>query len=286
MIKRSEVEFYLNNKLGIPKITYQGLSYNCFICDHGGNKYNLEIELNNLCYHCWACNDSGHLGKLLNKYAIDNTWRNLSDFKDKKILKNNKEKIIEFPSSIINFYQNKQVLNYLIEERRIKKELLKERKVGFIFDQSDRYYNNIYFPFYENGKQVGACFHNINNKKYKNLGKLDYIPYLDFINNKYPITICEGIYDALSGINCIPLLGTDINDKILRFIIDKDIILAVDNTIEKSQYLNLITKINNSNVKSLILFDMGEYKDFNEYIINDKENFIKEYNQCYNKIKM
>lgn len=283
MVTRKLLERYLSGKLGDPKFTHQGLKYNCPVCDEGG-KFNLEINMDRNIFNCWGCRYSGLIRKLLQEHATDTSWKNISEF---KIVVEESEQVeqINYPTETIPFYLNKDVTNYLVNERGIDRLELIRRGAAYVYSTNETYHNHICFPFYEDGRLVGACLQNFQNKKYRNLGKLTFVPYKSFINVSYPIVITEGVYDALSGVNAIPMLRTEINKATLSFLRDKDVILAVDNTVDLQQYASLIKQLDKANVGNLTLFDMNVYKDMNEYYLKDKKSFIKELNACFKKNK-
>lgn len=284
MITRQLLETYLTIRLGEPKFSFQGLRYNCPKCDAGA-KYNLEINIDRNIFNCWSCHYSGIIRKLFEDYATDLSWKSLSEFKfvGKNLGDVVQEKHINFPKETIPFYLNREINDYLINERGMKKNDLVLRGVSYVYSQNETYHNHICFPFYENNNLIGACLQNFETKKYRNLGKLDYVPYKNFINDLYPIIITEGIYDALSAVNAIPLLGTEINTSIIKYLNGKDVIIAFDNTIDLDHFMDQLKKFDKLNLKSLIIFDLGEYKDMNEFYKKDNEKFLSELKNCYKK---
>lgn len=277
MITRQTIEYYLNPKLGIPKISKQGLRYNCPKpgCDQG-NKYNLEVNLsgNAPIFNCWACRYSGFIKKIFEDYASDLSWNKIPELKNHntKHFEDDKDDLIDYPKKIVSYSLSTKATEILLNRGMDHKEL-RRRDVGFVNDIDSKYYDCIVFPFKENDVVVGACMYDINSKKYKNVGKLKYVPYKEFINKKYPIMIVEGVFDCLSCVNAIPLLRTDINKATLDFLYNCNIIQAVDNSIDLDQYLNIMNKLDKSNIKSLTLFDMHEYKDPNEFMLDEPEMF-------------
>lgn len=282
MVTESIIDRYLSTRLGDYDRRGQQIRYDCPHCDEG-NKKNLEINLGRNMFNCWSCGYSGSIRKLLTNYAIDETWRNLLEFKINYEQVDTELKIINYPQNTIPVHLNVAVYDYLINVRKLDKAELKRRNVSYVFDQNETYFNHICFPFFEEGKLVGACLQNFETKKYRNLSKLDFIPYKEFINDKYPITVTEGNADAISSINAIPLLGTKINKAIEEYLSNKNVILAVDNTID----INHLTEIMNSliSVRQLSLFDLKEYEDMNDYAVKDINGFLEEYRKCYKEFE-
>lgn len=286
MITRNLLNKYLDKTLGESKYSHQGLKYNCPKCD-AGNKYNLEINIDGNAFNCWSCRYSGVIKRLMEDYAVNTLWSSLPEFKIERVEHDEVEvKTLNYPSETIPFYLHKPAYDYLVIERGLDKNELIRRGVSYVYSQNETYYNHLCFPFYEDGRLVGACLHNLGNKRYRNLGKLNFVPYKEFINVLYPIIITEGVYDAIPSPNGIPLLRTEINKEILNFIAGKDVILCTDNTLDIEQYTRLIKQIHDVGVKSLVLFDMNEYKDMNEYFNEDTLKFYSEIKNCYLQIKV
>lgn len=257
---------YLVPTLGPYKRTYENFKFNCFICD-AGNKYNLEIHAEHKTVHCWGCGYKGYITKLLRDKGKNDSWKQLSDFQYSSYTKTSfVKRQLHLPQSLVPFYFNKSVEKYLIEERSLNKQLLIERKVKYVYDENDRLYNHIVFPFYDiNGEELeGFSVQNFGTKKYKNFGSRIFIPYIEFINPNYPITLTEGIYDCLSIPNSIPLLGTEISETILNYCSEKNIILAVDNQVSERKIEYMINQLKEYNTNLLYRFNTREYKDLNE----------------------
>ena len=242
--------------------------------------------MNRNIFNCWSCRYSGVIRKLMTDYACEQAWKNMPEFKVE--IKEGEEhehvKELNYPKETIPFYLNGDVTKYLIEERGMDRKELIKRKVCYSYSQDEMYYNHICFPFYENGMLVGACLQNFDTKRYRNLGPLNFVAYKEYINIAYPITMTEGCYDALSGINAIPILKTEPNKATLLFLRDKDVILAIDNTVGIDFYTKQMKLLEKAQVKSLTLFDLAEYKDLNEYSLKNTKGFFREYKNCFDKI--
>lgn len=273
---------YLEPTLGKCKSSYYQVKFSCPEqgCDRGG-KFNLEINTNPnseryLIYHCWACGYSGRLPKLLKDYATDPSWKVLKEFEYQSYKKEEQSKPkpkVVFPEHTVPFYLNDLVCQYLLEERKMDMEVLYKRNVRYCFNPSDPFYNHILFPFYDDKKTLIAfCAQNFETKKYRNTGSLNFVAYKEFINPLFPIIITEGIYDALSVPNAIPLLGTNINHAIYRFCQDKKIILALDNNEEVSVDFKkqIIKKLYVYSARIVTIFELGAYKDLNDFWCKDK----------------
>lgn len=282
MITESIIDRYLSSRLGDYDRRGKQIRFDCPHCDDG-NKKNLEINIDKNMFNCWSCGYSGSMRKLMTDYSIDNTWRLLPEFKVNYEKIEVEEKIINYPQNTVPVHLNKNAFTYLTVERGLNPVDIKQRSISYVFDQSEIYYNHICYPFFDDGKLVGACLQNLDTKKYRNLTKLDFIPYREFINSNYPITLTEGNVDALSSINAIPMLGTKINKATKDFLIGKNVILAVDNTIDIVHFTDLVKEL--VYVKQLSIFDLKEYEDMNDYAVKDQNGFLDEYRKCYKEFE-
>jgi hypothetical protein len=285
MLTRSLIDRYLEPQLGDHKNSRQGLMYCCPKCDEG-NKYNLEVNLDRKIFNCWSCRYSGVIQKLLREHSADPSWRNLPEFREsEEHTSEDQEKPINYPTETIPIHLNEEVKHYLVEERGMDLRELTRRGVSFCYSENEQYHNHICFPFYKEGRLVGACLQNFATKKYRNLGKFDFVPWEEFVNPAYPVTIAEGAYDGLSGINSILLRGTEIYKAILQYIRGKDVILAVDNKFDMDHFLKILEQIKYAEPRALSIFDLKEYDDLNHFYVNDKKGFFAEYRQCFNDLK-
>ena len=147
-------------------------------------------------------------------------------------------------------------------------------------------YNNIIFPYYDitGNILVGYTVQDFKTKKYKNFGKRIFVPYIQFLNPNYPITLTEGGFDAISVYNGLPLLGTGIPKVYLEFLTNKNVILSLDNTVEEDYKQKIINSLKEYSVKFIIDFKTGEYKDLNELKQKDEELLIKKYRMSFDAI--
>ena len=275
---------FLEGNLGSYRLTNNQLAFDCPICDIGSKK-NCEICINSndskyLIFNCWSCKYHGFISKLLTKYAKNDSWKLIKEFKsvynkDSVLTQTKKEIKIELPESISPYYYNKNISNYLIKERQIPENILIERNIQYVFDEESNLYNSIIFPYYENKELVGYTSQNFSTKKYRNHGYLDYVPYKEFIDINLPIIITEGDYDCLSVVNAIPCLNTKPNKAILEFCANKDVILGFDSVIDKSTLEENIIKFNYYGVRKIYILDIENHKDLNQFKIDDFEGLRK-----------
>jgi hypothetical protein len=63
------VNFWVNQKKFMENTSQ--VSWNCPVCDEGGNKGNLEVNIEKSLFHCWSCGDyegtHGSLGRIFDK---------------------------------------------------------------------------------------------------------------------------------------------------------------------------------------------------------------------------
>lgn len=135
------------------------------------------------------------------------------------------------------------------------------------------------------------------NKKYKNVKGIP----IRFFNDRYLIEngtdiifIVEGIYDALSveevGKKALALNSISNIDSFVglckKCTSKKVFIIGFDNDSHgKSSALNLKFKLDKVGMKSYIFDICADYKDPNEFLINDRNNFFHSVTLAYNKIR-
>jgi len=264
MLTVADVNKYVESRLGEGKKTSQGVKFDCPNCaEDGVGKYNLEINLQKEIYKCWACKISGTLYNFMSSYSIIDDWKRFVSKRHKTkevIIEDDKE--YKLPEATVPFYLSEEAKKYLINERKLDESVLIKHKIRYCYSKDEELYNHIIFPYYENDKLIGFSSHNLSTKKYKNHRSLNFITYKEFINPYFPIIITEGIYDALSVINAIPLLGTKLNKEVLKFVKDKVIILAMDSDIKDIQ--SMIDELYFYGAKEVYNFT-HQYKDLNEY---------------------
>lgn len=286
MLTRTVISNYLEPQLGDYKNSRQGLMYCCPICDDGHLKYNLEVNLEKKIFNCWSCRYSGVLQKLLRERAADPSWRAIPELKDRTDASQEEEdKPINYPKETVPVHLNEDVKDYLVNDRGMDLRELDRRGVTYCYSENEQYHNHICFPFYKEGRLAGACLQNFATKKYRNLGKFDFVPWEEFINPNYPVTIAEGAYDGLSGINSVILRGTEIYRAILQYLRGKDVILAVDNKFDLEHFTKLLESIQGAEPRALAIFDLKEFDDMNDFYMRNRKGFFEEYRACFNDLK-
>jgi DNA primase len=269
--------YLMDSVLGKGKPTSKGnRSYHCPECKH--HKLKLEINLEEhsphfQSYQCWVCGFKGKkLTTLFKKIGADsdkvNELRLLvkSASKETKITVETKKAILpdEFislinpPSSI----SSKHALHYL-KNRGITREDIIKYNIGYC--EFGRYANMIIIPSYNNEGNLNYFtarnFDKNASVKYRNPDVTRDIIGLElFINWNTPITLCEGMFDAIAiKRNVIPLLGKTLQPSLMKKLINSSvnkIYIALDKDAIK-QALNFCEQLMNEG-KEVYLVDLNE----------------------------
>jgi DNA primase len=271
--------YLIDSVLGVGKSTSRGnRAYHCPECKH--HKLKLEINLEESSphfqsYQCWVCGIKGKkLTTLFKKIAADPDKVNELRFLIKSTSKDEKQEITavkravlpdEFISLInppINSLVAKKALHYLTK-RGITKEDIIKYNIGYC--EFGIYSNMIIIPSYNSeGTLNYFTARNFNKNspiKYKNPDvPRDIIGLELFINWNVPITLCEGMFDAIAiKRNVIPLLGKTIQSSLMKKIINsavEKIYIALDKDAIK-QSLNFCEKLMNEG-KEVYLVDLAD----------------------------
>lgn len=270
--------YLLDSILGTGKSTSKGnRAYHCPECKH--HKLKLEINLdetssNFQSYQCWVCGFKGKkLTTLFKKIEVDFDKINQLKLLVKSVPKNFEGKIVatkkvtlpkEFISLINppNSLTAKHALHYL-KTRNITKEDIIKYNIGYC--EFGNYSNMIIIPSYNSEGNLNYFTSRNFNKnspiKYKNPDvSRDIIGLELFINWNTPITLCEGMFDAITiKRNAIPLLGKTIQNSLMKKIINSSvqkIYIALDKDAIK-QALNFCETLMNEG-KEVYLVDIED----------------------------
>ena len=269
--------YLMDSVLGKGKPTSKGnRSYHCPECKH--HKLKLEINLEEhsphfQSYQCWVCGFKGKkLTTLFKKIGANsdkvNELRLLvkSASKETKITVETKKAILpdEF-ISLINppaSITSKHALHYL-KNRNITREDIIKYNIGYC--EFGRYANMIIIPSYNNEGNLNYFtarnFDKNASVKYRNPDVTRDIIGLElFINWNTPITLCEGMFDAIAiKRNVIPLLGKTLQPSLMKKLINSSvnkIYIALDKDAIK-QALNFCEQLMNEG-KEVYLVDLNE----------------------------
>lgn len=215
--------------------------YNCPYCtdENSGrvdNKYNCCINYSSGTFHCWKCNNSGRLSKIIKTYGgnakLEEYRRIIKDIKssqlytlsdnallnDIELLKS--ENTLFLPKDYIPLWQNKskyatEALEYLAK-RGIGQDIIHKHNIGYVGYWSKDYKmrNRIIIPSYDefgelnyfiardySGRQTRLKYNN------PQVPKTSYIFDENMVNWYEDITLVEGVFDHMVIPNSIPLLG-------------------------------------------------------------------------------
>lgn len=217
--------------------------WKCPFCHH--TKPKLAINLDKGAWHCWVCNVSGNkIVNLLKKLNCSQQQiRDAADLLDEYVpsTQNNAVPSLILPSEYYPLYEPRSTIDYkhaikYVLNRGVTPSDILRYQIGYC--PTGQYANRIIIPSYDSDNKlnyfVGRSIYNDSTMKYKNppISK-NIICFENSINWKYPIVLCEGVYDAIAiKRNAVPLLGKRVPTMLLEKIIRenvRDIYLALDN---------------------------------------------------------
>ena len=195
-------------------------------------KFNLEINTKRRLFRCWRCDEprfSGSLKKIIylfgSKIDYDLYKSYVSVYGDNYCYDGDEEDekehvIVKLPDEMILFSQMEignpehfEAYNYLINERKISRDIIIKYRIGFCI--KGKYAKRVIIPSYDNNGMVNyfvARTYDTSNKTKKPYDN----PYSDkdkiifnegFINWDSTVFLVEGVFDMMSIPNAIPLLG-------------------------------------------------------------------------------
>jgi DNA primase len=222
--------------LGEPKKVYENtsqVSWNCPVCDEGGNKGNLEVNIEKSLFHCWSCGDyeltHGSLGKLFYKFGNKKQKKLYQVLKPETIIKRErKKKTLKLPDRFTQFKDSskvypirRQAMNYL-NSRGITDDMIERYGIGFC-DNGD-HAGRIVIPSYnkkgELNYYIARSWDPMSRAKYKNpeAEKDKIIFWENLIDWNKDIFLVEGAFDGLFLDNVIPLLGKHMSELLFETI--------------------------------------------------------------------
>ena len=222
--------------LGEPKKVYENtsqVSWNCPVCDEGGNKGNLEVNIEKSLFHCWSCGDyegtHGSLGKLFDKFGNKKQKKLYQVLKPETIVKRErKKKTLKLPDRFTQFKDSSKVypirrkaMNYL-NSRGITDDMIERYGIGFC-DNGD-HAGRIVIPSYnkkgELNYYIARSWDPMSRAKYKNpeAEKDKIIFWENLIDWNKDIFLVEGAFDGLFLDNVIPLLGKHMSELLFETI--------------------------------------------------------------------
>lgn len=292
--------------------------FNCPCCadNNGGvedDKFNLEVNLGKLKYHCWKCGDTdgtkGNLKNLIKKYG---RARDLKDFSEElsylvkskmydinlyrvnKMDENGENEFLKLPETFtkidIRTLKNKKLCEYL-HKRRITQDIIDKFRIGYTTwdEKSYSMRNRLIIPSYDEfgllNYWVGRDFSDYKNAfKYKNCtaNKNDIIFQESKINWDFDVVLCEGAIDCLYLPNAISMLGKVLTEtsalyKKLMSKCNGNVIIVLDSDTELFETVSIYNKLNIGRLENKVWFTKPErYKDIGEIYENEgKKGIIK-----------
>jgi len=224
--------------------------FNCPWCHH--HKPKLQLNIASQKWNCWTCAAKGRslyfLVKKLNapKTMLDTLSKYLGNVKyDSSVLDEDEEPLILLPREFIPLHSISKDIDYnlasaYLRRRNILYEDIVKYNIGFCSD--GMYRGRIIIPSYSSNKMlnyfIARSYYPYETFKYKNPPISKNIIGFDLqINWHEEITICEGVFDAISiKRNAIPLLGKNIPIKLHEKLMMenvKNITIALDTDAKK-----------------------------------------------------
>lgn len=238
MVEQVKLLSLLNKVMGQNAKLRKGGTQATYFCPCGHYKRKLEILLDPpFFFHCWVCHFSGNLYSLFKrKNASQEDFNCLLDItKDVRInrKKNPKEKTVDLvlPSEFISLAippKSDTVFSEHMQEYRRAIGFLKKRGItmddicryNIGYCEEGEYRDCVLIPSYDDEGKLNyfSARHYYPSKwlKYKNAPfSKNIVGFECFINYNEPITLVEGVFDAIAvRNNAIPLFGTSLSWKL------------------------------------------------------------------------
>lgn len=248
------------------------LQVNCPRCQereglpYPDGKYNLEINTAKRVFRCWKCDEpkfSGSLGKLIRIYGSNadfelyKSYASIFHDYEYKESENEEEFIqVKLPDEMIEFSQmdsnnseHFEAYNYLINERKLNREIILKYRIGFC--TTGKYAGRIIIPSFDEEGGVNYFVGRSYKKKLKpkylnpNVDKRKFIFNEGMINWDSTVYLVEGVFEMLSfPVNVIPILGKDLLDALFLKLkkIKPNIVILLDPDAYKTS-INLYYKL-------------------------------------------
>lgn len=232
MSRESDILSLLQSVMGKSRRIKNEHAFCCPFCNH--HKPKLQVDINSQLWHCWVCDSKGRkLYTLLKKIGVPkDKLRQLAsllhDYIPLVIKKEEGEEFIALPLEFTSLRSKHNDLEYphaikYLRERGISYEEIIKYNIGYC--PTGDYQGRIVIPSYDDkGKLnyfIARSYYRDTYLKYKYpKSPRNIIPFDLYINWKEPITLCEGVFDAIAfKRNAIPLLGKFMSKKIYEKIV-------------------------------------------------------------------
>jgi len=247
--------------------------FKCPYCSHHKRKLSVNIDLN--VFKCWVCDSKGkNIRTLINRFgnkslvrqwdvlnnAVDMSNASVTDlFEEKTTPEPQRLKLPEEFISLANKnlpMEAHSALRYL-GKRKVSINQIRYYRMGFCHE--GEYQNRIIIPSFD---EEGYCNYFVgrsyigNKLKYKNPGASRDLVFNDLlINWQRPVTLVEGVFDAIRAPNSIPILGSTLNvkSKLFAKLIEEQpkVYIALDYDAEEKSLLL---------IKNMIEYGLEVYK--------------------------
>lgn len=237
-MSRNTKQTLLQDIFGEPYKARDELLFYCPFCNHYKKK--LSINISKSFFKCWICNSKGSISYLVKRFgSLENRreWELLNQEIDMSsietmfsITEEETKQIIELPKEYFCLarkdqpYSAREPLSYLMS-RGISSDDILYYKIGYC--NVGKYRKRIIFPSFD---EEGSCnyfsarTYGKDWLKYKNPPASKDIIFNDLlIDWDNPITLVEGVFDAIKIKNSIPVLGSTLseNTKLFKKIVAK-----------------------------------------------------------------
>lgn len=206
------------------------------LANHDG-KYNLEINTRKRMFRCWRCDEpkfSGSLGRLIRTFGSSIDYDLYKSYSGifQEYDENNDEKIyvkVSLPNEMILFskmdssnVEHFEAYNYLINERKISRDIILKYRIGFCI--RGKYAKRIIIPSYDVNGEINyfvarSYDPKVKKRKYLNpdADKDNIIFNEGYINWDFTVYLVEGGFEFLSfPVNTIPMLGKTLSIKLFK----------------------------------------------------------------------
>ena len=286
----------IESVLGKGRSTNKGnVAFHCPFCHH--HKKKLQVNLETQQWHCWVCDSKGRkIQTLLRRLHVDNKkikkiYEIYGDDYIVSTVSNDEEKVeLRLPSEFKSLLVEPKGLSPLYrkaiqyaKDREITKEDIIRYNIGYC--DGGIYNNRIIIPSYDSDNRLNYFIARsvfVEEKfKYKNPPVSKNVTMFENqINWNEPITLCEGVFDALAiKRNAIPLLGKFIPKTLMDTIYKKGvkeikILLDTDAQEQALYYVNYF--MNNGIIVTNIL---PTEKDAGEMGFSQVNSILKQKNK-------
>lgn len=217
------------------------ISYFCPFCGH--HKKKLQVNLNTQKWHCWVCNSKGQtLKSLLKKSdAPKTTYLKINEIYGNTILskENNHKSLVGLPEYYKPLWikqstpDYKNALHYATNIRKLTLIDILQYQIGYC--EQGPYAGMLIVPSYDKSNMInfytGRSYYDTAIAHKNPPVSKDIIGFENQINWKEPVTLVEGVYDAImTKRNAIPLFGKIVPPAVRNKILSqsKKIYIALD----------------------------------------------------------